>query len=113
MNSSGSARIAPCNKSSCRSLNAVLTIFCSKSALCGVLPHMTCTYRTGELSGPEAATYPGHEIVGIVVAKGERVERFAIGQRLGVRAGPHLRHCRYCISGRENLCDNAHSPGTR
>jgi propanol-preferring alcohol dehydrogenase len=43
-----------------------------------------------------------------MVAKGEYVERYAIGQRLGV---PWLAHtcgyCRYCMSGRENLCDNA------
>lgn len=66
----------------------------------------------GELSESKLPLIPGHEIVGIVVDKGARVERFAIGQRLGV---PWLGHtcgqCRYCLSGRENLCDDARFTG--
>lgn len=62
----------------------------------------------GELSAAKLPLIPGHEIVGIVVDKGERVERFNIGDRLGV---PWLAHscgyCRYCLSLRENLCDHA------
>lgn len=68
--------------------------------------------QDGDLSGPKLPLIPGHEIVGIVAAKGERVERFAIGQRLGVPwLGHTCGHCRYCISGRENLCDNARFTG--
>ena len=66
----------------------------------------------GELSKPKLPLIPGHEIVGIVVGKGERVERYNIGDRLGV---PWLAHtcgyCRYCLSGRENLCDHARFTG--
>ena len=50
---------------------------------------------------------PGHEIVGRVVAMGEKVAGFAPGDRVGV---PWLGHtcgiCAYCCSGRENLCDD-------
>ena len=55
---------------------------------------------------------PGHEIVGTVVAKGDRVTRFAIGQRLGVPwLGGTCGHCQYCVSGRENLCGQARFTG--
>jgi alcohol dehydrogenase, propanol-preferring len=61
----------------------------------------------GELPHPKPRVIPGHEVVGTVVQKGERVERIAVGDRVGV---PWLGHtcgtCRYCRSGRENLCDN-------
>lgn len=62
----------------------------------------------GELSEPRLPLVPGHEIVGTVAAMGDRVDRFAIGQRLGVPwLGHTCGHCRYCRSGRENLCDDA------
>jgi propanol-preferring alcohol dehydrogenase len=55
---------------------------------------------------------PGHEIVGTVVEKGERVERFAVGQRVGVPwLGWTCGECRYCKSGHENLCDRARFTG--
>jgi len=82
-----------------------------KVSACGVC-RTDLHIQDGELSGPKLPLIPGHEIVGIVVAKGERVERFAIGQRLGVPwLGHTCGHCRYCISGRENLCDNARFTG--
>ena len=60
----------------------------------------------------QAAAQPGHEIVGIVAGKGERVERYNIGHRLGV---PWLAHtcgyCSYCLGGRENLCYHTHLAG--
>jgi propanol-preferring alcohol dehydrogenase len=60
----------------------------------------------GELPNPKLPLVPGHETVGTVVQKGERAERFREGERVGV---PWLGHtcgvCRYCRSGRENLCD--------
>ena len=62
----------------------------------------------GELANPKYPLILGHEIVGSVVDKGQKVERFTIGQRLGV---PWLGHtcgqCRYCTTNHENLCDNA------
>ncbi len=66
----------------------------------------------GELTEPKLPLVPGHEIVGTVVEKGERVERFAIGQRVGVPwLGFTCGTCRYCQSGRENLCDQARFTG--
>lgn len=66
----------------------------------------------GELPGPKVALIPGHEIVGIVVARGALVERFAVGQRIGVPwLGLTCARCRYCVSGRENLCEDARFTG--
>ncbi|MEG3437359.1 zinc-dependent alcohol dehydrogenase family protein [Pannus brasiliensis CCIBt3594] len=62
----------------------------------------------GELTEPKLPLIPGHQIVGRVVALGEGVNRFAIGQRVGVPwLGSTCHHCRYCRSDRENLCDRA------
>jgi propanol-preferring alcohol dehydrogenase len=62
----------------------------------------------GELAHPKHALVPGHEIVAEVVEKGARVERFSIGQRVGVPwLGQTCGRCVYCRSGRENLCDQA------
>src|SRR5262245_57481651 len=66
----------------------------------------------GELTKPKLPLVPGHEIVGIVTAKGERVERFGVGQRVGVPwLGWTCGECPYCKSGRENLCDRARFTG--
>ncbi|MGA8864270.1 MAG: zinc-dependent alcohol dehydrogenase family protein [Gallionella sp.] len=66
----------------------------------------------GELSAPKLPLIPGHEIVGTVVAMGGQVKNFTIGQRLGVPwLGHTCGHCRYCTSGRENLCDDARFTG--
>jgi propanol-preferring alcohol dehydrogenase len=66
----------------------------------------------GELTEAKLPLVLGHEIVGTVEAMGERVEGFAIGRRVGV---PWLGHtcgtCRYCLSGRENLCEQARFTG--
>jgi propanol-preferring alcohol dehydrogenase len=60
----------------------------------------------GELPHPKLPIIPGHEIVGIVEAVGERVAAPAPGTRVGV---PWLGHtcgvCPYCRADRENLCD--------
>ncbi|HMW55281.1 MAG: zinc-dependent alcohol dehydrogenase family protein [Candidatus Accumulibacter phosphatis] len=66
----------------------------------------------GDLQHPSLPLVLGHEIVGVVVEKGARVERFMLGQRLGVPwLGHTCGHCRYCASGSENLCDAAEFTG--
>jgi propanol-preferring alcohol dehydrogenase len=66
----------------------------------------------GELTKPKLPLVPGHQIVGTVVAHGEGAQRFAVGDRIGV---PWLGYadgtCRYCLSGRENLCERARFTG--
>lgn len=66
----------------------------------------------GELPEPKLPLIPGHQIVGSVESSGDGAERFAAGDRVGV---PWLGYtdgtCRYCLSGRENLCDAARFTG--
>jgi propanol-preferring alcohol dehydrogenase len=38
----------------------------------------------GDLTEPKLPLVPGHEVVGSVIKTGERVERFAVGDRVGV-----------------------------
>src|ERR1700733_12991294 len=66
----------------------------------------------GELSHPKLPLIPGHEIVGVVEAKGARVDRFAVGDRAGVPwLGWTCGVCDFCTQGRENLCDKARFTG--
>jgi propanol-preferring alcohol dehydrogenase len=66
----------------------------------------------GELTEPKLPLVPGHQIVGDVVAVGEGAERFAVGDRVGVPwLGWACGECRYCLGGRENLCDRARFTG--
>lgn len=66
----------------------------------------------GDLADPKLPLVPGHEIVGTVAAVGERVDRFALGQRVGVPwLGWTCGQCSYCTSGRENLCGQARFTG--
>jgi propanol-preferring alcohol dehydrogenase len=59
----------------------------------------------GDLVPHRPSTVPGHEVVGVVVARGAATNRFEVGQRVGIA---WLRHtcgaCRFCRRGDENLC---------
>jgi len=66
----------------------------------------------GDLAEPKLPLVMGHQIVGTVRAAGEGAERFAPGERVGVPwLGWTCGECRYCRSGRENLCDRAKFTG--
>jgi alcohol dehydrogenase, propanol-preferring len=66
----------------------------------------------GELPNPKLPLIPGHEIVGVVTETGARVEQFAVGNRVGVPwLGWTCGTCPFCLSDRENLCDQARFTG--
>lgn len=66
----------------------------------------------GELTRPRLPLVLGHEIVGTVVKAGGRARLLGPGTRVGVPwLGWSDGTCRYCLSGRENLCDNARFTG--
>jgi propanol-preferring alcohol dehydrogenase len=63
----------------------------------------------GELPHPKLPLVLGHEIVAEVVAS---AGRFSPGERVGVPwLGWTCGACRYCLTGRENLCDAARFTG--
>jgi alcohol dehydrogenase, propanol-preferring len=63
----------------------------------------------GELPDPKLPLVPGHQIVGRVAGGGQR---FVAGERVGIPwLGWTDGDCRYCRSGRENLCDRARFTG--
>ena len=74
---------------------------------CGVC-HTDLHAVEGELTGAKLPLVPGHEVIGVVERAGERTGRFTEGQRVGaawLRSACGV--CRFCASGRENLCETA------
>ena len=66
----------------------------------------------GDLPDPKLPLIPGHQIVGLVEGTGPGAERFAVGDRVGIPwLGWTDGECRYCRSGRENLCERAKFTG--
>lgn len=66
----------------------------------------------GDLSPRHRRVIPGHEVVGVVDELGPGAARWELGHRVGV---PWLAHtcgvCRFCTSGRENLCTDPRFTG--
>jgi len=66
----------------------------------------------GELPNPKLPLIPGHEVVGRVVELGPGAAKFKKGDRVGIPwVGWTCGECRYCRSGRENLCEHARFTG--
>jgi alcohol dehydrogenase, propanol-preferring len=66
----------------------------------------------GELTEPKLPLVPGHQIVGEVVERGAGAERFSTDERVGVPwLGRTCGECRFCRSGRENLCERPRFTG--
>jgi propanol-preferring alcohol dehydrogenase len=78
---------------------------------CGIC-HTDLHTVEGDLALPRLPIVPGHQIVGVVEARGEGADRFAPGQRVGV---PWLYRacgqCEFCRRGLENLCESAQFTG--
>ncbi len=66
----------------------------------------------GELPDAKLPLVLGHQIVGFVGGVGKGASRFSVGERVGVPwLGWTDGTCRFCRSGRENLCDRARFTG--
>jgi len=66
----------------------------------------------GELRDPKLPLIPGHEIVGRIEEVGRDVKTFGEGDRVGIPwLGWTCGECKFCRSGRENLCDRARFTG--
>lgn len=60
----------------------------------------------GDLPHPQLPLILGHQIVGIVVGLGSHTSKYQMGDRVGVPwLGGCCSCCEFCLSGRENLCD--------
>ncbi len=74
---------------------------------CGIC-HTDLHVLEGELPPHKSPVVPGHQVIGVIDKLGEGVEALQQGQRVGI---PWLHstcgHCRFCLSGRENLCEAA------
>ena len=82
-----------------------------KVRVCG-LCHTDLHTVEGDLHLPKRPVVPGHQVVGVVEARGEGATRFEQGQRVGV---PWLYRtcgaCDFCQQGLENLCEDAQFTG--
>lgn len=59
----------------------------------------------GDLAVHRPHVVPGHEVVGVVDRLGSGVEGLRLGARVGIAwLRSTCGHCRFCRSGRENLC---------
>lgn len=66
----------------------------------------------GDLTARRLPIIPGHQAVGRVIAVGAEVTGWQVGERAGVAwLGGTDGTCRFCRSGRENLCPDARFTG--
>lgn len=80
-------------------------------SVCGVC-HTDLHTVEGDLDLPQLPITPGHQVVGMVDARGEGADRYALGDRVGVAwLYTACGKCDHCLSGRENLCERAQFTG--
>lgn len=79
-----------------------LLVRVSASGICRTDLHVV----EGELPVRLSPVIPGHQVVGRVAAVGPQVTDFALNDRVGIAwLNRTCGKCKYCLSGRENLCD--------
>jgi threonine dehydrogenase-like Zn-dependent dehydrogenase len=80
-----------------------------KVEFCGL-----CTWERHIFAGQELATFPfigGHEISGVVVAKGENVsDNILIGSKAAIAKWTRCNQCYECRRGYDNQCQEAMKP---
>jgi len=75
-----------------------------KVLVCGVC-RTDLHLAEGDLAPHRPGAVPGHEVVGLVEELGPSCNRLEVGQRVGAAwLAATCGVCRYCRSGRENLC---------
>lgn len=73
----------------------------TKVGICGSDVHLFLGHRKIE--------YPhiiGHEGIGFIEGLGENVSGLKIGDRVAIEPNIPCHHCRFCLSGRGNICEN-------
>ncbi len=75
----------------------------TRVGVCGSDVHYFTHGRIGDYVVREPMIL-GHESAGVVVAVGSAVTSLTVGERVTIEPGYTCRKCRYCRSGRYNLC---------
>jgi propanol-preferring alcohol dehydrogenase len=66
----------------------------------------------GRITPPRLPVIPGHQPVGIVEARGAKVTKFEIGDRVGAAwIYSSCGQCKFCQKGEENLCEQFKGTG--
>lgn len=60
----------------------------------------------GEHAFMKPPYYPGHEVVGVVVAVADGVDTVEVGDRITIEPTLPCGHCKPCLHQMENLCEN-------
>ncbi len=80
-------------------------------SVCGVC-HTELDEIEGRTAPPRFPVVPGHQVVGYVEERGKQVNRFEVGDRVGVGwIYSACGHCHYCRNGQENLCADFRATG--
>jgi L-iditol 2-dehydrogenase len=77
---------------------------------CGICPNDYRIYA-GLVTWKKPPTTLGHEPAGVVVKVGEKVKAFKPGDMVAGDGSTRCGYCRFCVSGRENLCPNRKAVG--
>ncbi|MFQ5686727.1 MAG: zinc-dependent alcohol dehydrogenase family protein [Candidatus Scalindua sp.] len=78
---------------------------------CGVC-HTELDEIEGRTPPPNLPVIPGHQVIGRVEQSGNKVSNFNIGDRVGIGwIHSSCGKCRFCLEGRENLCNEFHATG--
>jgi len=82
-----------------------------KVAVCGVC-HTELDEIEGRTPPPHLPVVPGHQVIGHVIQSGFSASKFKPGERVGVAwIYSACGHCKFCLSGQENLCDYFQATG--
>jgi alcohol dehydrogenase, propanol-preferring len=82
-----------------------------KVKTCGVC-HTELDEIEGRTAPPAYPVIPGHQVVGTVEDKGDKVIKFNIGDRVGVGwIFSSCGKCEYCLEGNDNLCNEFKATG--
>ncbi len=65
----------------------------------------------GLVTWKKPPTTLGHEPAGVVVKVGDKVKSFKVGDMVAGDGSTRCGYCRFCVSGRENLCPNRRAVG--
>lgn len=82
-----------------------------KVSVCGVC-HTELDEIEGRTPPPFFPIVPGHQVVGRVVGRGNKVTKFNINDRVGIGwIHSSCGKCEYCIEGNDNLCPEFKATG--